>query len=199
MSIKKWLKHNLYSQNLNDSKRIDLVGASDLNEQPVTPNNAGLQIDRIPRPWSISKINSILIDAKAQPSAATFLAARQARYQLSLFWITTPIDLIEELYQIKLGSLQRTLLEHPLLSSDLSNDEKTWKKMLINRRKDPIYSSQIISQALALMLYRKPGTFKLKEATSIFPQAILEDYIYYCDKSLRSKLNRKAGLLGPAK
>ena len=173
---------------MNDSERVDLVGSSDLNKQPVTPNSAGLQIDRIPRPWSISKINSILVDAKAQPSATTFLAARQARHQLSLFWITTPVDMIEELYQSKLGSLQRTLLEHPLLSSDLSNDEKTWRKMLINRRKDPTYSSQIISQALALMLYRRPGTFKLKEAVLIFPQGILEDYIYYCDKSLRSKL-----------
>lgn len=199
MSIKKWLKHNLYSQALNGSERIDLVGGTDLNESLITPSNAGLQIDRIPRPWSISKINSILIDAKAQPSAATFIAARQARHQLSLFWITTPVDLIEELYQSKLGSLQRALLEHPLLSSDLSNDEKIWRRKLIDRRRDPIYSNQIINQALALMIYRKPGTFKLKEATSILPQVILEDYIYYCDKSLRSKLNRKAGLLGPAK
>ena len=199
MSIKKWIKHNLYSRDLNNSGRVDLVGCNELNEKIVTPTSAGLQIDRIPQPWSISKINSIFIDAKAQPSTATFLAARQARYQLSLFWITTPVDLIEELYQHKLGSLQRVLLEHPLLFHDLSNDEKTWRKMLINRKKDPRYSSQIISQALALMLYRKPGAFKLKDASSIFPQAILEDYIYYCDKSLRSKLNRKAGLLSPAK
>ena len=71
--------------------------------------------------------------------------------------------------------------------------------MLLKRRKDPMHSSQIINQALALMIYRKPGTFKLNEAASIFPQVILEDYIYYCDKNLRSKLNRKAGLLAPAK
>ena len=199
MSIKKWLKHNLYIQTPNHSERVDLVGRSDEKTQPVTPQSAGLQFDRIPRPWSISKLNSILIDAKVQPSAATFLAARQARHQLSLFWITTPVDLVEELYNSKLGSLQRTLLEHPLLLSDLSNDEKAWRKMLMKRRKDPMHSSQIINQALALMIYRKPGTFKLNEAASIFPQVILEDYIYYCDKNLRSKLNRKAGLLGPAK
>ena len=199
MSIKKWLKNNLYSQSLIHPERADLLGNLSENEQPRTPNSAGLQIDRIPRPWSISKINSILIDAKAQPSAATFLAARQARHQLSLFWITTPVDLIEELYQSKLGSLQRALLEHPLLHSDLSNDEKNWRKMLLSKKKDPTYSIQIINQALALMIYRKPGAFKLKEAASIFPQVILEDYIYYCDKGLRSKLNRRAGLLGPAK
>lgn len=198
MSIKKWLKNNLYSQTLNNSERIDLVGILDEKQQLITPKNAGLQLDRIPRPWSVSRINSILNDAKLQPSAATFLAARQARHQLSLFWITTPVDLIEDLYQSKLGSLQRALLEHPLLSSDLCNDEKTWRKMLLHRTKDPTHSSQI-NRALALMIYRKPGTFKLKEAASIFPQVILEDYIYYCDKSLRSKLNRRAGLLGPAK
>ena len=198
MSIKQWLKHNFHSQSLNDSKRVDLVGDSALNVQPATPNNAGLKIDQPPQPWSISKINSILIDARTQPSTATFLAARQARYQLSLFWITAPVDIIEELYQSKLGSLQRAVLEHPLLSSNLASDEKTWRKILLNRRKDPRYTSQIINQSLALMIYRKPGAFKLKDAPSIFPQSILEDYIYYCDKSLRSKLNRKAGLLGPA-
>ena len=199
MSIKNWLKNNLRSQAPNDYQRVNLVEVSDKNKQPKTPKNAGLQLDRIPRPWSVSKINSILNDAKLQPSAATFLAARQARYQLSLFWITTPVDLVEDFYQSKLGSLQRSLLEHPLLYSDLSNDEKAWRKMLLNKRNDPTTSSQIINRALALMIYRKPGTFKLKDAASILPQIVLEDYIYYCDKSLRSKLNRRAGLLSPAK
>ena len=124
MSIKKWLKHNLYIQALNHSEKVDLVGHSDENNQPVTPQSAGLQFDRIPRQWSISKINSILNDAKVQPSAATFLAARQARHQLSLFWVAITVDPFEELYNSKLGALQRTLLEHPLLLSDLSNDEK---------------------------------------------------------------------------
>ena len=127
MSIKKWLKHNLYIQTPNHSERVYLVGRSDENIQPITPYNAGPQFDRIPRRWSISKINSILIDAKVQPSAATFLAARQARHQLLLFWVATPVDLFEELYNSKLGSLQRTLLEHPLLLSNLSNDEKAWR------------------------------------------------------------------------
>ena len=197
MSVKSWLKKNLVKQGSGEAAHIDLLGTDET--QPKTPNNAGIQFTLIPRPWAINKIKSILNDAKLQPTEASFLAARQARHQLSLFWLTTPVDMVEVLYQEKLGSLHRKIMEHPILKASLCKDEKQWRKILIEHRNNNQDSSQMTNLSLALMLYRKPGTFRLKKAELILPKIILEDYIYYCDKSLRDKLKRPAGLLNPAK
>ena len=161
---------------------VDLVAPTDLTIK--TPQRAGLSSMAIPRPWSVARLRALFMAMEDQPSVSSDLAARIARYQLSRFWLASPVDQLETLYAGSLGDLQRLQLTGTLVHQELALDEKQWRDQLLNRLDDPTCAAQRINLLLALMPYTKPRKLSVAEPLSTLPDWLLNDYCVYCEPDL---------------
>ena len=188
MGLAFWLKRRLGSS----PSQVDLV-------EPVgvcvaTPDHAGLDTRFVPAPWSVSRLRSLFEALEHQPSRATDRAARLARFQLSRFWLSAPVDHLQSLYEGAIGDLQRLQLQGALVRQGLARDERRWRDQLVRRMQEPAHASATINLLLAVMPYAVPGTFRLAEPQSTLPSWLLGDYKVYCD----SELTVPVGLLQPS-
>ena len=74
----------------------DQVGVLEL------PDIAGLDLSSSVRPWSVARLERIMLEAAVHPSFATLQAARQARHCLSVFWLAAPSDQLHTMYDLSL-------------------------------------------------------------------------------------------------
>ena len=161
---------------------VDLLAPRDLTI--TTPKRAGLSSMAIPRPWSIARLQTLFKTNEEQPSVSSDVAARMARYQLSRFWLASPVDHLESLYAGCLGDLQRLQLTGTLVHQELALDEKRWRDQLLNRLDDPTCAAERINLLLALMPYTKPRKLSVAEPHSTLPDWLLNDYCVYCEPDL---------------
>ena len=119
-----------------------------------------------------------------QPSVSSDLAARIARHQLSRFWLASPVDQLELLYEGALGDLQRLQLSGTLVHQDLALDEQKWRDQLLNRLDDPACASERINLLLALMPYTRPRKLSVTDPLKTLPDWLLNDYCVYCEPDL---------------
>ena len=161
---------------------VDLVAPTDLTIS--TPQRAGLSSMAIPRPWSAARLRALFMAMEDQPSVSSDSAARIARHQLSRFWLESPVDQLECLYEGTLGDLQRLQLTGTLVHQDLALDEKQWRDQLLNRLDDSTWAAQRINLLLALMPYTKPRKLSVAEPLSTLPDWLLNDYCVYCEPDL---------------
>ena len=80
--------------------------------------------------WSASELLVVLGKPADRPDQESNRLARQARHRLSLFWLASPGDLLEQLYASDLGEVQRLCIRHPQLEGPLLADEQLWRKQL---------------------------------------------------------------------
>jgi len=159
-----------------------------------TPQRAGLASMAIPRPWSVARLQALFIAMDEQPSVSTDLAARIARHQLSRFWLASPVDQLEALYEGALGDLQRLQLSGTLVHQDLAGDERQWRDQLLSRLEDPACAAERINLLLALMPYTRPRKLAVTDPLKTLPDWLLNDYCVYCEPDLVAPV----GLLEPA-
>ena len=179
------------------SNGVDLVGTGD--PLITVPKRVGLVISKQVQPWSITRLNHLFSDAATHPSAASFLAARIARHRLSSFWMSAPVDSLQDLYEGNIGALQQLLLRGPLVRHDLADDEKTWAEHLRSLLNQAEFQSEQINILLALIPYTRPGELSIHEPADSLPEWLLNDYIQYCQPDLDSENLRPAKLLEPSR
>ena len=179
------------------SNKSEISLIDDRSIEIKIPKNAGITIANIENPWSTIKIETILKDSINFPSEETSRAARHARYRLSSFWLNAPVDIVEPLYAGRMGKLQRLFLSSNLMDQELCKDERNWRQYMRDEKLKSERSRQSINFILAIMLYRKPLTFRVKQPKTNIPEWLIDDYLEYCEPDLKSVLRRPAGLLQP--
>ena len=199
MGLRRWLKARLGLSPESGSQELEPINL--LEEAPLQielPDQAGIDLTLVQRPWSVSRLNAIVRDAQRTPSASTLQAARQARHCLSSFWLVAPVDQLEELYAGAIGTLQRRLLEGPLPLQPLARDEQHWRDQLAARLTDTAQAAQQRNLLLALMPYFPPHSLTVADPIANLPRWLLKDYVVYCEPELKPQLEGPAGLLQAA-
>ena len=197
MGLRGWIQQQLSGFSpLPKSAQVDLVEPR--GETVPVPQRVGLDHFHLSPPWSIARLARLFHEAAHQPSESTFQAARVARHCLSVFWISAPVDHLQQLYEGELGSLQRLLLEGPLVKQGLAVDEQSWARKLKLLLSDRGEQSRQLNVILALLPYTQPGQFSLQNPLETLPEWLLTDYINFCDPELAITLNEPVGLLTPS-
>ena len=199
MGLRSWLKSRLGGESSLQAgvAAINLLGGDEPPLQFAAPERAGIDPCPVQKPWSVSRLEVLFRSADRQPSAATLLAARQARHCLSSFWLGAPVDQLEGLYCGAIGDLQRRQLEGPLPLQPLALDEQQWRDALLERLSDGQQSAHHGNVLLALMPYVPPLSFTVPNAINSLPRWLLKDYVVYCEPQLKAQLEGPAGLLQP--
>jgi len=196
VGLRHWLKARL---GLNaDAGGLGLEPINLVEEAPLQlelPEQAGIDLTLVQRPWSVARLTAIVRNAQRNPSASSLQAARQARHCLSSFWLVAPVDQLEELYGGAIGTVQRRLLEGPLPQQPLADDERQWRDQLASRLSDGSQASQQLNLLLALMPYFPPHSLTVPDALEALPRWLLKDYVVYCEPALKAQLEGPAGLL----
>ena len=188
MGLRRWILQRLgLAQN-----DVDLLAPS--ASTIPTPSRAGLSSMAIPRPWSVARLQALFMALDDQPSVSTDSAARIARHQLSRFWLSSPVDQLESLYEGALGDLQRLQLSGLLVHQDLALDEGQWRDQLLSRLEDPACAAERINLLLALMPYTRPRKLAVADPLKTLPDWLINDYCVYCEPDLVAPV----GLLEPA-
>ena len=193
MGLRTWLKQRLGNTPV---ESIDLVGPT--VAQVPAPERLGISLALPSQPWSVSRLEGLFRDAAHQPTALSLKAARLARHRLSVFWLSAPVDQLEDLYSSGIGDLQRQQLNSGLGQQPLASDEKIWRDQLAAEMVKPEALSRQLNVILALIPYTKPGKLKLTDPIHSLPNWLLPDYVAYCAPELKHKLEGPAGLLEPA-
>ncbi len=193
MGLRTWLRQRLGRHSV---ESIDLLGQVAL--QVPAPERLGISLAMPAQPWSVSRLEGLFREASLQPTALSLKAARLARHRLAVFWLSAPVDQLEELYAGGIGDLQRQQLNCGLGQQMLSSDEKIWRDQLAAEMVKPEAVSSQLNVILALMPYTKPGKLKLADPIHALPNWLLADYVAYCAPELKHELEGPAGLLEPA-
>ena len=197
VGLRIWIQQQLSGLSpLPRSAQVDLV--EPLGGTVPVPHRVGLDYFQPAKPWSIARLARLFHDAAHQPSESTFQAARVARHCLSAFWMSAPVDHLQQLYEGELGSLQQLLLEGPLVKQGLALDEQSWASKLQSLLNDRPQHSRQLNILLALLPYTQPGQLSLPKPLETLPDWLLPDYINYAEPQLAAKRDQPAGLLNPS-
>ena len=198
-SLRHWLKTRL---GLVTKPGMPPNASINLLEEPVpcldAPLQAGIDCTVSQRAWSVSRLAAIFREVLRSPGPDSLQAARHARHCLSGFWLSAPVDQLEDLYAGPIGNLQRQQLEGPLPQQPLADDERRWREELVSRLGNREVGSQRLNLLLALMPYFPPTTLRVEDALEVIPRWLLHDYVIYCQPELKQRLDGPAGLIGPA-
>ena len=133
--------------------------------------------------WSASELLVVLGQPADRPDQESNRLARQARHRLSLFWLASPGDLLEQLYASDLGEAQRLCIRHPQLEGPLLADEQLWRQQLQALLQASVGQATFLSYWLALMPYLKVGELRLDQPETVLPSWLLDDYRLLCEQN----------------
>lgn len=131
--------------------------------------------------WSASELLVVLGNVVDIAAEGSHRLARQARHRLSLFWLASPSDLLEQLYASDLGEAQRLCIRHPQLEGPLLADEQLWRQQLQALLQASVGQATFLSYWLALMPYLKVGELRLDQPETVLPRWLLDDYRLLCE------------------
>jgi hypothetical protein len=150
-------------------------------------------------PWTIARLERIVRRANAQPrDVQLMLEARHARHVLSRFWLSAPLDLLEDLYAGPIGQVYRLLLLGVLPSQPLAADEEAWRVALAERLVARFDAAERLNLLLAVMPYCRRGRMRLVNPGESLPSWLLTDYASCFDADLAEQLDRPIALLEQA-
>ena len=133
--------------------------------------------------WSASELLVVLGQPADRPDQESNRLARQARHRLSLFWLASPGDLLEQLYAGDLGEAQRLCIRNPQLEGPLLVDEQLWRQQLQALLQASVGQATFLSYWLALMPYLKVGELRLDQPETVLPSWLLDDYRLLCEQN----------------
>jgi|GEM_PF-5140658 hypothetical protein len=133
--------------------------------------------------WSASELLVVLGQPADRPDQESNRLARQARHRLSLFWLASPGDLLEQLYASDLGEAQRLCIRNPQLEGPLLVDEQLWRQQLQALLQASVGQATFLSYWLALMPYLKVGELRLDQPETVLPSWLLDDYRLLCEQN----------------
>lgn len=133
--------------------------------------------------WSASELLVVLGQPADRPDQESNRLARQARHRLSLFWLASPGDLLEQLYASDLGEAQRLCIRNPQLEGPLLVDEQLWRQQLQALLQASVGQATFLSYWLALMPYLKVGELRLDQPEKVLPSWLLDDYRLLCEQN----------------
>ena len=133
--------------------------------------------------WSASELLVVLGQPADRPDQESNRLARQARHRLSLFWLASPGDLLEQLYASDLGEAQRLCIRNPQLEGPLLADEQLWRQQLQALLQASVGQATFLSYWLALMPYLKVGELRLDQPETVLPSWLLDDYRLLCEQN----------------
>ena len=135
--------------------------------------------------WSASELVVVLGKAAERSDQQSDRWARLARHRLSLFWLASPADLLQQLYATDLGEAQRLCVKNPLLNAPLLDDEQLWRQQLQALLQASVGQATFLSYWLALMPYLKVGELRLDRSEEVLPSWLLDDYRLLCEPNQR--------------
>ena len=135
--------------------------------------------------WSASELLVVLGQPADRSDQESNRLARQARHRLSLFWLASPGDLLEQLYASDLGEVQRLCIRHPQLEGPLLADEQLWRQQLQALLQASVGQTTFLNHWLALMPYLKVGELRLDQPEEVLPSWLLDDYRLLCEPNKR--------------
>lgn len=177
------------------------VNLVDDEARVTVPAPARIGITATPEalPWTIARLERIVRRANAQPQdVQLLLEARHARHVLSRFWLSAPLDLLEDLYAGPIGQVYRLLLLGVLPSQPLAGDEEAWRVALAERLVARFDAAERLNLLLAVMPYCRRGRMRLVNPGESLPSWLIADYASCFDTDLAEQLDRPIGLLEQA-
>ena len=133
--------------------------------------------------WSASELLVVLGQPADRPDQESNRLARQARHRLSLFWLASPGDLLEQLYASDLGEAQRLCIRNPQLEGPLLADEQLWRQQLQALLQASVGQATFLSYWLAVMPYLQVGELRLDQPETVLPSWLLDDYRLLCEQN----------------
>ena len=198
--VRQWLRERLAAGSSTKAAGVNLLEEPSL--QLDAPSALGLDTRLAVQPWSLARLAAIFRDVRRGAEAEQVRDARHARHRLSAFWLSAPVDLLEELYGGAVGDVQRLLLESPLPRQPLAADERLWRDQLAQQLAASFEERQRAAQRLNLLLavmpYFGPRKLQIADALDQLPAWLLDDYIVYCEPELQGQVSELAGYLKPA-
>lgn len=179
---------------------VDLVSkplsnASEPDLPPPPPLGIATDLNLVP--WALTRVAGVFRELARRPDEQRLKEARFARHCLSRFWLTAPLDQLENLYGSPIGQLYGLMLESVLASQPLATDEVAWRDGLQTRLFDDFDRPERLNLLLALMPYFPPGKMKVEDALTTLPRWFLVDYARFCEPSLEARLRQPVALLDP--
>jgi hypothetical protein len=150
------------------SDYLDQAPIDTLVEQP-RPSATRLGATPVITPWSTTRLITILQHFQSNPSATSSDEARLARQCLSQFWLQTPIDQLQNLYQSPVGDCYRLLLSCGLSEQLLLQEETAWRNYLSDRLSAHFNRPETCNILLGLMPYYPPGKMRVANPQQQIP------------------------------
>ncbi|MEY3870716.1 MAG: hypothetical protein RLZZ338_4610 [Cyanobacteriota bacterium] len=144
-----------------------------------------LQVQYITSPLFLNQLLGIInlyrIDSSDQ---GVVMELRQLRKQLADFWILTPPEKLQSLYQSDLNKAYYALLRSGIVKESMLDAEKTFFTSLITEVSKGMTESNSMNYLLAILLYCRPGQLKVQDANTSLPPWFLSDYETFVRGSL---------------
>jgi FkbM family methyltransferase len=168
------LPHWLISDYKNIFETGIVIGNQDVTEETSTYL---LQVQYMTSPLFLNQllgtINLYRIDSSDQ---GVVMELRQLRKQLADFWILTPPEKLQSLYQSDLNKAYYALLRSGIVKESMLEAEKTFFTSLITEVSKGMTESNSMNYLLAILLYCRPGQLKVQDANTSLPPWFLSDY-----------------------
>jgi predicted O-linked N-acetylglucosamine transferase (SPINDLY family)/glycosyltransferase involved in cell wall biosynthesis/predicted SAM-dependent methyltransferase len=168
------LPHWLISDYKNIFETGIVTGNQDVTEEKSTYL---LQVQYMTSPLFLNQllgtINLYRIDSSDQ---GVVMELRQLRKQLADFWILTPPEKLQSLYQSDLNKAYYALLRSGIVKESMLEAEKTFFTSLITEVSKGMTESNSMNYLLAILLYCRPGQLKVQDANTSLPPWFLSDY-----------------------
>ena len=150
-------------------------------QPPLDPNFFGVTAAPLTSPWTAAALVVVLANTSNHADLDAKRLALHARHRLSLFWLSSPSDLLEQLYASDLGEAQRLCWQNHHLGTQLLADEQLWRKQLQALLQASVGHPTFLNYWLALMLYLKVGELRLDQPNEVLPLWLLDDYWSLCE------------------
>lgn len=164
------------------------------------PRRSATRLGGIPQitPWSTSRLVGIFQEWSRNPTYGSLMEARLARQCLSQFWLSAPVDQLEDLYTSAIGESYRVLLACGLAREALLPQEQGWKTVLSERLSTAFERPETTNVLLSAMPYFAPGKMRVADPLQQVPAWLQEDYARLFDPALLQAVIRPTALLNPA-
>ena len=146
-------------------------------------NFLGVTAAPLVSPWTAAELVVVLAKTSNHADQDSKRLALLARHRLSLFWLASPADLLEQLYASDLGEAQRLCWKNQHLDGPLLADEQLWRKQLQALLQASAGGPVFLNYWLALAPYLKVGELRLDQPHEVLPSWLLNDYWCLCEPS----------------
>ncbi|MGD1936329.1 MAG: glycosyltransferase family 4 protein [Cyanophyceae cyanobacterium] len=127
--------------------------------------------------WLINQLQSCLNVYEHTPQdPSTIAILREMRKQVAQFWLNSPADALETLYNSSLGGAYQQLLHSGFQQNPLTDDEQQLLQGLTQAVSQGLEQPGGVNALLGVMLYFPPDKMQVRDAENRLPSWLWPDY-----------------------